>query len=83
MPAIAVICTAMRRNRAIETLRLADSVPFRTVEVASTVAVGLSCLQSELGSHIGRMLQHNSPDESIGLKSLDISKIRLRDEGCA
>jgi len=63
MPGIASICAAMRRNCTLQTLRMSDTVPFRTVE-------------SELGSHLGRMLQFNST-----LKSLDISKIQLRDEG--
>merc|ERR1711988_1926294 len=65
MPGIASICAAMRRNCTLQTLRMSDTLPFRSVE-------------NELGSHLGRMLQFNST-----LKSLDISKIQLRDEGMA
>jgi len=63
MPGAAAICGAMRRNAAIQTLRMGDIAPFQTVE-------------SNLPSHIGRMLQFNST-----LKTLDISKMQLRDEG--
>jgi Leucine-rich repeat (LRR) protein len=63
MVGAATICAAMRRNSTIQTLRMGDMSVFQTVE-------------SDLPSHIGRMLQFNST-----LKSLDISKIMLRDEG--
>merc|ERR1711998_194672 len=63
MPAAATLLAAMRRNSTIQTLRMGDLAGFQVVE-------------SELPSHIGRMLQFNST-----LKSLDISKIQLRDEG--
>merc|ERR1711988_18496 len=59
----ATICAAMRRNSTIQTLRMGDLAGFQVVE-------------SDLPSHIGRMLQYNS-----ALKSLDISKVQLRDEG--
>jgi len=37
---------------------------------------GFQVVESDFPSHVGRMLQHNST-----LKSLDISKVQLRDEG--
>jgi len=63
MPGAATLCAAMRRNQTVQTLRMGDTTPFQTVE-------------SDLPSHIGRMLQFNST-----LKTLDISKMQLRDEG--
>merc|ERR1711988_148450 len=63
MVGAATICAAMRRNTMVQTLRMGDLAPFQVVE-------------SDLPSHIGRMLQYNST-----LNSLDISKISLRDEG--
>jgi len=63
MVGAATICAAIRRNSTVQTLRMGDIAQFQVVE-------------SELPSHIGRMLQFNST-----LQILDISKIQLRDEG--
>merc|ERR1712086_546843 len=46
----------------------------QTLRMGDTVP--FQSVEAEMGSHLGRMLQFNS-----SLKSLDISKIKLRDEG--